>query len=597
MPDPLIVCDRVEFGYPLRPGNAAAAGAEIRALQGVSLHVFPGEHVAIIGPNGSGKSTLARHLNALLRPQGGAVVVCGMDTRDPAHTRAIRQTVGMVFQHPDSQIVATIVEEDVAFGPENLGVPHAELRARVQEALEIVGMWEARAHPPHLLSAGQKQRVAIAGVLAMRPACVVLDEATSLLDPQGRAEVGGIIADLRRRGTAVVSITHRMNEAAAADRIVVLSGGAVLMEGPPREVFARADLLQEIGLDLPPMASLALHLRREIPGFPTDLLTVEELVEAVSARAGPPVVSPRRSGEDLPPIRPAASAPAEDPVVRIQDVWHTYMSGTPFAEVALRGVSLDVRPGEIVGIIGQTGSGKSTLIQYMNGLLRPLQGGVVVDGHDLRRRDVDIQAVRQIVGVVFQDPEDQVFEPLVGDDVAYGPRQLGLPLEEIRSRVRWAMEAVGLSFDDFKDRYTFTLSGGELRKAALAGVLALRPRVLVLDEPTSGLDPGSRAGLRQRLRELQAREGRTLVLVSHDMDEVAGLSDRVHVVHQGRVVASGSPRAIFSNSAGLAAHGLASPEATLVCQRLRARGYHVPPDVLTLEEAGDALRALLQRAS
>jgi energy-coupling factor transport system ATP-binding protein len=591
MPEPLIVCDGVEYAYP------ADSGAPHPALRAISFSVSPGEHVAIIGPNGSGKSTLARHLNGLLWPHRGDVRVRGMDTRDPAHARAIRQTVGMVFQRPDSQIVATIVEEDVAFGPENLGVPRSELRGRVQEALETVGMWEARERPPHLLSAGQTQRVAIAGVLAMHPACMVLDEATSLLDPQGRADVGRVVAELRRRGTAIVSVTHRMSEAASAGRVVVLDEGAVRIEGPPREVFARAGLLHEIGLDVPPVTSLALRIRREIPDFPADLLTVEDLVEAVASRVKAPAPRSPGPGGDLPTIRPAVPTPAGDPTVLIQDLWHTYMSGTPFEQQALRGVTLGVSAGEIVGIIGQTGSGKSTLIQYMNGLLRPLRGRVAVDVYDLGRRDVDVRSVRQIVGVVFQDPEDQVFEPLVGDDVAYGPRQLGLPLEEIRARVRWAMDAVGLPFEDFKDRYTFTLSGGELRKAALAGVLALRPRVLVLDEPTSGLDPRSRADLWERIRDLRTREGLTLVLVSHDMDEVARLSDRVFVLDRGQVVLSGPPRAVFGDVPRLAALGLAPPDATAVCQRLRARGYRVPADALTVEEAGDALAALLRRAS
>lgn len=277
---PLIACEGVEFGY-----GARSDGGDL-ALRGVSLRVTGGEHVAIIGPNGSGKSTLARHLNALLRPWAGTVRVRGLDTRDPAHTRAIRQTVGMVFQHPDSQMVATIVEEDVAFGPENLGVPHEELRERVRESLAFVEMWEDRGRPPHQLSAGQKQRVAIAGVLALRPACVVLDEATSMLDPRGREDIARIVAGLRRRGTAVVSITHLMGEAAAADRIVVLARGAVVAEGPPREVFAEAARLQEIGLDLPPVTALALRLRREIPDFPGNVLTVDELVDAVAARAG-----------------------------------------------------------------------------------------------------------------------------------------------------------------------------------------------------------------------------------------------------------------------------------------------------------------------
>jgi energy-coupling factor transporter ATPase len=281
MREPLIACDGVEFAY------AARVPSE-RVLRGASLTVYPGEHVAIIGPNGSGKSTLARHFNGLLRPTAGTVHVGGMDTRDTAHTRAIRRTVGMVFQHPESQMVATIVEEDVAFGPENLGVPRAELRRRVREALDVVGMWGARDRPPHLLSAGQKQRVAIAGVLAMQPACIVLDEATSMLDPRGRTEVAQVVAELRRRGTAIVSITHLMNEAAAADRVIVLHRGMVHLTGAPRDVFAHPEMLRQIGLEVPVAALLADRLRARIPAFPRGLLGVDELVDAVAARAPVP---------------------------------------------------------------------------------------------------------------------------------------------------------------------------------------------------------------------------------------------------------------------------------------------------------------------
>ena len=280
-------------------------------------------------------------------------------------------------------------------------------------------------------------------------------------------------------------------------------------------------------------------------------------------------------------------------MILVEDLWYTYLPGTPFEHVALRGVTLEVHPGEAVGIIGQTGSGKSTLIQFFNALIRPVRGRVVVAGQNLGDRAVDVAAVRRVVGLAFQDPEDQLFERLVGDDVAYGPRQLGLPQEEIREHVRWAMEAVGLPFETFKDRYTFTLSGGELRKAALAGVLALRPRVLVLDEPTSGLDPGARADLRTRLRDLRDRAALTLVLVSHDMDEVARLCDTVYVLHQGTVVVSGTPRDVFSRAGQLAALGLAPPEPTQVVQQLRGRGYRIASDVLTVEEAERALEALL----
>jgi len=291
------------------------------------------------------------------------------------------------------------------------------------------------------------------------------------------------------------------------------------------------------------------------------------------------------------------SAGSRAPLLMVEDLWHTYMIGTPFEQLALRGVTLQVFPGEVVGIIGQTGSGKSTLIQYFNGLMRPVRGRVIVAGHDLGDPRVDIVAIRQTVGVVFQEPESQVFERLVGDDVAYGPRQLGLSLTEIRDRVRWAMELVGLSFETFKDRYTFTLSAGELRKAALAGVLALRPRVLVLDEPTAGLDPGSRDELRARLDALRVCERLTFVVVSHDMDEVARISDRLYVLHQGVVVASGTPREVFRAGARMEDLGLALPEPAQVMRRLQERGYLVSGDGLTIDEAEHALAALLEGAA
>lgn len=280
-------------------------------------------------------------------------------------------------------------------------------------------------------------------------------------------------------------------------------------------------------------------------------------------------------------------------IIQVADLWHTYMAGTPFEHTALRGVSLDVRAGEVVGILGRTGSGKSTLIQYFNGLMRPLRGRVVVDGTDLASPHTDLRTVRRVVGLVFQDPETQMFEPLVGDDVAYGPRQLRLSMDEIRGRVRWAMDAVGLPFERFKDRYTFSLSGGEMRKAALAGVLAIRPRVLVLDEPTSGLDPGARADLRRRIVDLRDREGLTLVLVSHDMEEVARLSDRLYVLQDGTVAMEGPCREVFADSARLAALGLRPPEPVQIVQRLHDLGMAVRPDALTVEEAGDAVVALL----
>ncbi len=260
-----------------------AGAAPLTALRSVSLHIRAGEYVALIGANGSGKTTLARHLNALLLPDEGDVWVDGLNTRDRANHRAIRATVGMVFQSPADQIVATVVQEDVAFGPENLGVPQPELQARVREALTRVSMWECRERPPHLLSPGQQQRVAIAATLAMRPRCLVLDEATAMLDPAGRRDLWQIVDDLHAGGMTIVAITHDMDEAARAARVIVLAAGRVALDGPPGDVLADGDRLAALGVALPTVPELAHQIRRRCPHhpLPANIITAPQLARAL----------------------------------------------------------------------------------------------------------------------------------------------------------------------------------------------------------------------------------------------------------------------------------------------------------------------------
>lgn len=258
-------------------------GNDVRALDDVSLTIRRGEFVAIIGTNGSGKSTLAKHFNVLLQPTQGHVVVCGFDTLDDEHIWNIRQHVGMVFQNPDNQIVAAVVEEDVAFGPENLGVPSAEIRKRVDDALAAVNMTEYAEHGPHLLSGGQKQRIAIAGVLAMKPDCIVLDEPTAMLDPKGRLEVLETIHRLNKEeGITIVIITHFMEEAVTADRVVVMKNGVKLQEGTPREIFIQVDTLKDLGLDVPVAAEVASKLIQKGVDIPNDIITNDELGDALT---------------------------------------------------------------------------------------------------------------------------------------------------------------------------------------------------------------------------------------------------------------------------------------------------------------------------
>jgi energy-coupling factor transporter ATPase len=278
LPEPIIKIEGLHFHYNPESEHP------IHALKGIDLEVYPGDYLVIVGHNGSGKSTLAKNLNVLLRPTQGDVHVKGMNTRDPAHTLAIRSSVGMVFQIPDNQIVATIVEQDVAFGPENLGVPGQELHERVEWALGVVDMLEHRNRPPHRLSAGQKQRVAIAGVMAMKPEVLVLDEATSMLDPEGRRAVLAAVRQLNQEGITVIAITHFMHEAAEGNRVLVMEAGKIVMEGTPRQVFSHVNELRALQLDVPQTTELAYRLNQRDLSFPPDLLTVDDVADEIQQR-------------------------------------------------------------------------------------------------------------------------------------------------------------------------------------------------------------------------------------------------------------------------------------------------------------------------
>ena len=586
-------------------------GTTVDALRGIDLTVADGERIALVGANGSGKSTLARHLNALLLPTSGDVWVNGINTRDESQLKTLRGTVGLVFQDPDNQLVATVVDEDVAFGPENLGVNQPELGERVDRALAAVDMAAHRKRPPHLLSGGQRQRVAIAGILAMRPRVLALDEATAMLDPHGRCEILDIVDRLHRAGTTIIQVTHFMHEAALADRVVVLAEGRVLADGTPKEVFAQPAVLRQAGLELPKAAQLSAALQAADPSLPL-ALTPSALAEELVARLGgdhrPPTTDhvddrgPRTKDQGDQPSVSHLIGPSSfvlrqpvGSVIAVRDLGHVYLKGTPFESMALRGATLAVAPGEILGVVGATGSGKSTLLQHLNGLLRPQSGDVVVLGHDLADANANVRQVRRQVGLVFQNPEDQLFEQYIGDDIAFGPRNLGLDREAVRQRVRDAMTLVDLDFDAFKDRLTFALSGGQRRRVALAGVLAMQPQVLILDEPTAGLDPATRADLLAKLVRLNRDHGLTLIVATHNMDDLAEIADRIVVLAGGETVLDGPTRAVFSQAETLTALHLGLPQATQVMLDLRARGYDVPTDVLTVAEAAAILTPMLQQ--
>lgn len=609
----MIECRGVSFSYD---------GA-VPALDGVDLNIEDGEFFCILGGNGSGKSTFAKHLNALLQPDAGTVRINGMDASDPELVYDIRSTAGMVFQNPDDQLVATLVEDDVAFGPENLGVPSAQIAQRVREALKGVGLVGFERHETHALSGGQKQRVALAGVLAMEPRVLILDEASSMLDPRGRKGLMKACHALHDRGMTIVMITHFMEEAAEADRVAVFRAGRVAMLGTPEEILTRADELAQLNLDMPASCCLGRSLRAK--GVPVcaqvrEADMVAEIVRAYAERSGADIARrPFASGSRM--LDNASSAAdgiaASEPVIEISHLSHSYSlsarerrrwrkrsttadasskqalwGNDPNSPWALRDVTLTVRRGEFLGLAGHTGSGKSTLVQHLNGLIRPQEGNVCALGFDLSSKK-GAAAVKAKVGVVFQYPERQLFAETVAQDVAFGPRNLGLPQDEVARRVASSLARVGLDLAAIGDKSPFELSGGQQRRVAFAGVLAMEPEVLVLDEPMAGLDPAARRDFLELIGRLHD-EGLTVVMVSHSMDDLANCCDRIVVMNEGAVFAEGTPTQVFAHADELKSIGLGVPAAQRMALALAQAGVPLRCDRLyTVEALADELAGLL----
>jgi len=578
---PLIALHDVGHHYLLPNGSI------IDAIRDVDLVLEQGEFVALIGANGSGKSTLARHLNGILLPTSGTVLVNGLDTRTRENIPTIRETVGMVFQSPQDQIVGSTVEEDVAFGPENLGQPPRKIAKMVHEALMRVGMWNYRQRPPYQLSAGQAQRVAIAGAIAVSPRLLILDEATSMLDPAGRRSIMEIISDLHAQGVAILLITHFLEEATQAQRVVVMWQGRIVDDGTPREVFSDRERLRGWSLDVPPITRIADSLHRVDQRIPPDILTVSELADLISSMVD---IGPSPPMQVTPFQRPSGTGP----FLETENLWHTYMSGTPLEIIALRGVDFVINHGESVGLMGGTGSGKSTLMQHLNALLFPQQGKVHINGVNITSGKLDLRLLRRQVAMVFQRPEDQVFSRFVGDDVAYGLRMLGLPREELRWRVRDAMETMGLDFELYRDRLTYTLSGGERRRVALAGALVLGPRALLLDEPTAGLDPAAHKELLVSLSKWRREQNLTLVYSSHTMEDLAEMTQQVVVLNDGKVALRASTREAFASFSKLQSLGLDVPVSTRLTAALRARSVPIRPDLITHDQVVEAVSVLMK---
>ena len=624
---------------------------KLSAISHLNFTIEEGSFVCVLGHNGSGKSTLAKLFNALQIPTEGCVIISGMDSREEANVFPIREKVGMVFQNPDNQIIASVVEEDVGFGPENIGVPTEEIWKRVADALEAVNMEAYRLKSPNHLSGGQKQRVAIAGTLAMEPKTIVLDEPTAMLDPSGRAEVIRSIRELnQKKGITIILITHYMEETVDADRIILMDQGKLVLDGTPKEIFSKVEELKSLRMDVPLITDLAHELR--LSGMPISdgILKEEELVEELLAIFGEDsLVEEKEKGqkeeeqegesdrvvsavtensigkrsEEMNSQATSISSEEEeieaeieketekDFILKVENLSCIYQKGTAMESYALKDIHLSIKRGSFSALIGHTGSGKSTLLQHFNGLIKPETGEISVHFRknpalilqdkgflfwkgkkrkvekegilSFREEGFDFQGLRFKVGLVFQYPEYQLFEETVFEDVLFGPKNQGLSLEEARKEAEEALRSMGVE-EALWQKSPFELSGGQKRRVAIAGVLAMDPELLILDEPTAGLDPAGREELFQVIAHLQERYAMTILLVSHSMDDVARYAEEVFVLNQGECIRQGSPEEVFSHKKEMEELGLGLPQIRAFLYSLEEKGLSFPKKN-TVEEA------------
>lgn len=520
----------------------------------------------MLGRNGSGKTTFSKQLNAILRPSEGTVTVDEMGTKDADKTYEIRQRVGMVFQNPDNQMVAANVEEEVAFGPENLGMESDIIVARVKQALEQVRMWKRRKTAPNHLSGGQKQRIAIAGILAMHPDYIVLDEPTAMLDPKGRKEVMEALQRLNQeQEMTVILITHDMEEAALASRVILLADGQMRFDGRPEKFFGADALLAEMGMEAP------LSYRVQ-----------QAMGSAANLQSG--------AGEkrDKCKIDALDTFEKDKDLLSLQHVSYIYSLGTAYEKVALDDVNLSLGKGEIVGLAGHTGSGKSTMIQLLNGLLKPTSGTVTFEGKDIHAKGYSGNYLRSKVGMVFQYPEHQMICDTVWEDVAFGPGKQGLTGEACETRVEEALRFVDLP-EKYYQASPLQLSGGQKRRVAIAGVLAMHPEYIILDEPAAGLDAAGKREIFDRIRRMSREQGIGVLLVSHSMEDLAEYADRIIVLDDGKKILDDRPAQVFAKRETLADCGLDVPETVKLADKLRANGYQIPQNVIREKELLDYL--------
>ena len=564
MSEPTVSIKNLKFRY---------RGEKELALDDISLDISKGEFLVIMGASEAGKSTLATCFNGLIPHYmkgsiKGEVIVQGINTAESSVPQ-LAEYVGIVFQDFEAQLFSTNVELEIAFGPENFAVPREEIGRRIDENLKYVGLEEFRNRPPFTLSGGQKQKLAIASVLAMQPTILVMDEPTTDLDPISKQGIFDITNELRKReDMTLIAVEHETEEVLNADRIALIKKGKLVRVGTAREILSQVELLEELGVM--PLGIPKFFKKMEYSPLP---LTPEEGVETFQKTGWS--ISETKYSNMIEPEQLAAKR-EDQPVIQCRDLEHTY----PGEVKALNGIDLDIYEGEIVAIVGQNGSGKTTLVKHLNGLLEPTNGSVKING--LHTKEQGVFKIGQKVGYVFQNPDHQIFSELVYDEVAFGPRLRKVPDEEVDKRVKEALEAVGLTGFEKEDPFSLTKSGRQ--RVAVASVLAVQPDVLILDEPTTGLDYKEQRSMMDMVKRLNA-QGSTIIFVTHHMWVVAEYARKVFVIKDGRLLLNGTTREVFAQEEILKASYLRPPHFVQFSNQL-GKTFLSPDEMISCVEKG-----------
>jgi energy-coupling factor transport system ATP-binding protein len=550
MPAPAVSIRGLSFTY--RDGA-------VPALDDLNLEIAPGEFVVVMGATGAGKTTLAKCINRTIPcfqsgELRGEVRLLG-EAIDGEGVSDVAGVVGLVSQDFEAQLFATNVRQEIAFGMEQLGVAPPEMEARLAEALDVVGLEGFEGRDPNTLSGGEKQRLSIGAVLALQPRIFVFDEPTTDLDPAGKAEIFSVLKNLRGRGFTILLIEHEIAAAEHADRLVLMSAGRIVADDSADNLLPQIARLRAAGVRPADFDRIGAAL-----GWQGRARSLEDACARLPTR----LQAPARTDEE----------PARQTILSVEDVTHEYDNGS----AALRHVSLTIGAGELIALIGQNGSGKTTLAKHLNGLLHPTRGVVRLRGEDIRA--LPLNRVAADVGYVFQNPDHQIFAAAVWDEVAFGLRNFGVPAAEVESRVRRALDEVGLAGLERED--PFLLGKGQRQRLAVASLLVLEPTVLVLDEPTTGLDFAEQQRMMDLLRRLHGG-GRTLVVITHSPWVVAEYAERGILMQGGRIRFDGALRELFGEEKLLTECRFRLPDVTRLGL---ARGL----TALSVEELVDAAR-------